>query len=266
MNKRKQKSINYEIPENTDDNVIHNWEPLKRTIDSSFKYEHNIVYRFFSRILWWVAVIVLVPVNYIMFGTKVKGRKNCRKVKTGAVIVANHNHIMDMTMLLTRVNFPSKSYILANKSSFQIPVVRRLVGPLGAIPIADTLDGQRKCFAYVNKLLQNNKKIVVYPEGSMWPYYTQLRPFKDGAFKFASDNNVPIIPLSITFRKPTGLFKLYKRKPLVSINVMEPIYPLKELTSLDNRKYLKEKTFNIIEEELKKSFTLAEDKIANLEN
>lgn len=244
----KKELINYEIPQNSDDNIVHNWEPLKRTIDSNFKYEHkNLFYRLFSRFLWILAMIVLTPLNYVLFGVKVKNKKNLKLIKGGSVIVSNHVHMMDMTMLLTRLAFPYKFYVLADKSSFQIPVVRRLVGPLGAIPIADTLDGKRKCFAYIDKLLNENKKIIVFSEGSMWPYYQTLRPFKDGAFKFASKNNVPIVPVAITFRRPKGLYKIYKRKPLVTINVLEPLYPNNELNELENRRTLKELTFEKIE-------------------
>ena len=51
----KKELINYEIPENTDEDVVHNWEPLKKTIDSSFKYEHkNIFYKIFSIILYYI--------------------------------------------------------------------------------------------------------------------------------------------------------------------------------------------------------------------
>lgn len=242
--------INYDIPENSDDDVVHNWEPLKRTIDSSFKYEHkNIFYKIYAFILRCLCLIVLPILNYICFGTVVKGKKNFKGVK-GAIIVCNHAHIMDTTMLLTIGVFPSKAYVLADKSSFQIPVVRHLVGALGAIPIADTLDGKRKCFEYIDKLLQKGKKVIVYPEGSMWPYYQQLRPFKDGAFKFAVKNNVPIIPMTITFRKPKGLFKLYKRKPLVTINVLEPIYNNNDISDDENKRELKQKAFNIIEENM----------------
>lgn len=245
--------IDYKIPENTDENVVHNWEPLKRNIDSSFKYEHNIIYRFFARMLWCVALVVLVPINYICFGTKIKGKKNIKKVKKGAVIVSNHVHMMDMTMLLTRVVFPHKAYILADKSSFQIPVVRRLVGPLGAIPIADTLDGKRKCFAYIDKLLKSGRKVIIFPEGSMWPYYNEVRPFKDGAFKFASKNDVPIIPISITFRKPKGLYRLYKRKPLVTITIMEPVYKKEKLSEVENRGYLKITSYDMISNNVKEN-------------
>lgn len=244
------KLINYEIPENTDDHVVHNWEPLKRTIDSNFKYEHkNVFYKIYSYILYWLCIIFLPAINYICFGTKVKGKKNLKKVK-GAVVVCNHAHIMDTTMVLTVGMFPNKAYVLADKSSFQIPVVRRLVGALGAVPIADTLDGKRKCFAYIDSLLKKNKKVVVFPEGAMWPYYTELRPFKDGAFKFASKNNVPIIPMTLTFRKPRGLFKLYKKKPLVTLTLLNPIYKDESLDEIKNREYLKESSFKLMNEHI----------------
>lgn len=36
-------------------------------------------------------------------------------------------------------------------------------------------------------------------------------------------NQVPIIPCVFTFREPTGIRKLFKRKPDVTLKVLEPI-------------------------------------------
>ena len=48
---------------------------------------------------------------------------------------------------------------------------------------------------------------------------------------FAVVNNKPILPCCITFHKPKGLLKFFKKKPCVHINFLEPYY----ITNTGNR-------------------------------
>ena len=41
----------------------------------------------------------------------------------------------------------------------------------------------------------------------------------------AVENNVPIVPSVILTREPDGIYKWFKRKPLFTQVVLEPIYP-----------------------------------------
>ena len=50
----------------------------------------------------------------------------------------------------------------------------------------------------VDVLLQKGDFILVYPEQSMWWNYRKPKPLKIGAFKIASRNKVPVIPIFIT--------------------------------------------------------------------
>ena len=49
--------------------------------------------------------------------------------------------------------------------------------------------------------------------------------FKKGAFVFAVENNVPIVPSVIMQRERYGIYKILKKKPLFTQVVLEPIYP-----------------------------------------
>ena len=62
----------------------------------------------------------------------------------------------------------------------------------------------------------------------MWHYYEGVRPFKPGAFKLAVKHKLPIIPIAINYRHAKGLAKLIRRKPLLTVNVGEPIPPINE--------------------------------------
>jgi 1,2-diacylglycerol 3-alpha-glucosyltransferase len=64
-----------------------------------------------------------------------------------------------------------------------------------------------------------------FPEGELRPYDTSLRDFKRGAFHLAAQARVPVVPLSIRFTPPTGVGRLFRRKPTMVIVLGEPIVP-----------------------------------------
>ncbi len=56
-------------------------------------------------------------------------------------------------------------------------------------------------------------------------------------------NQVPIIPCVFTFREPTGIRKLFKRKPDVTLKILEPIESDSDKSIRQQVEELKEKTF-----------------------
>lgn len=134
------------------------------------------------------------------------------------------------------IYYPKGIYYPTIQSNFKIPVIRHLIRLLGAFPIPNNKENFYKS---INNALKENKIIHMYPEGSMWPYYEQIREFKYGAFKMAVDADVPIQPIRFEFSKPYP----YKRKKCIHAKVLEPIKPNNNLeykeriADLRNRSY-----------------------------
>lgn len=114
-------------------------------------------------------------------------------------------------------------YYTTQEASFRIPFVRKLIRFLRAIPIP-TENKYKSDFANaLDEILQNGNIVHFYPEASLFPYCNSIRDFKSGAFRFAIQNDVPIIPIIFTFNNPTGLRKLFKRKQDVTLTILNPI-------------------------------------------
>lgn len=141
-------------------------------------------------------------------------------------------------------NFPKVTYYPTLESNFGIPIVRHLIKLLHAIPIPKSVSAKIEFNNTINKLLQNRRTIHFYPEGSLWPYYEKIRHFKDGAFRFAVENNLPIIPMVYTFKENTGLLKYIKKKPSITLTILEPVYPNINLDKFEKIKKMKEETYN----------------------
>lgn len=100
--------------------------------------------------------------------------------------------------------------------------------------------------------LDSGQSIVFYPEGTIPDInQPQMIPFKDGAFKLAIDKQIPIIPITI----PYNWIILPIQKWTITWHKMKVIFhkpiPTKGMNTTDI-KALREQTFDIINNELKK--------------
>ncbi len=224
-----------------DEHLLHLWEPLSFTIDENFEYVHKgFFFSIFSNLLYLIALPILWVIDKLFFGFRIIGRENFNKVKGGKITVSNHVHMMDCTMV-GLCNFPDKTFFISLASNFKIPIVRTLIKLLNAIPIPENYCCKKNFKKAINNLLKEGGCVHIYPEGSLWAYYNKIRNFKDGAFSFAVDNKVPIIPLTFSFYKPESLYKLFKKKPCIELEVLEPVYPNYNLPRCEAIKDLKNK-------------------------
>lgn len=92
----------------------------------------------------------------------------------------------------------------------------------------------------LTETFRRNDWILIYPEQEMWFNYTKPRPPKRGAFLFAAEHGVPVIPLFISMET------LGKRdnKEFMKVRqtdwVLDPIYPDKNLSARENSKRMME--------------------------
>lgn len=205
---------------------------MRERVDENYKYVHkNIFWRAYSSTLRFIAKLILPPLVKIMYGYKIKGVKNMKKVRgRGAMLIGNHAHTFDAGLICTRCTMFRKTRFVMLAEILSIPLAGKLVVGLGGHPIADTVAGARKSYRVLCDTLKKNKLVVMFPEASLHPYCTKLRPFNDGAFRIAFSNKVPIVPFVFTFKQKQ---KKNKVKSLMYLNVLEPIEPNLELNNRD---------------------------------
>lgn len=212
-----------------DEQVFHMWEPLKFEIKENYQFiNNNVLFKWISNIIFIVIAPILWILNKVLFGFRIEGKENLKKVKGGKVTISNHIHPMDCTMN-GLVNFPNRTYYPTLQTNFKIPFIRHLIRILYAIPIPDKQSQKERFYLQIENAIRNGKTVHMYPEGALWPYYEKLRTFKKGAFKIAIETNAPIVPILYKFEEPKGIFKLYKKKKCIYAKVLEPVYPNIEL-------------------------------------
>ena len=67
-------------------------------------------------------------------------------------------------------------------------------------PLSSNKDTMKKFMKSMDTVLQHGDFMLVYPEQSMWWNYRKPKPLKKGAFTFAVQNNVPVLPIFITMQ------------------------------------------------------------------
>ncbi len=179
---------------------------------------------------------------------QINGMENLQKVKTGAMLTCNHFNPFDVFAV-------EKVFRLSGQSKYKkmYKVIREgnytnFPGLYGfffrhcdTLPLSSNTQTMKQFMKAVETILQREDFILIYPEQSMWWNYRKPKPLKDGAFKLASKNNVPIIPIFITMQDSDKLgddgFPIQE----YIINIEEPIYPEEKLSDKENAKLMKEK-------------------------
>lgn len=185
----------------------------KVKFDGSYNFKPR---NFFFKVWAWIFIAVAKPILASFFKLKYKikyiGKENLKDLRKKAfVMTLNHVFLYDDLSVGTNMFFSRKIYFTGLDRSFRRPFIGFWMRSLGGIPIpASSLSGMKKFNDDVSEILQSGKPVLYNPEGSMWPYYREIRPFKRGAFAMAIKNDVPILPLVLTFKrkkKRNGKFK-----------------------------------------------------------
>ena len=197
-------------------------------IDNSFSFKFK---RFWVRLL---LRIIVFPITRINMGLKIKGKKNLKLYKkelsNGFVSVANHVAMWDYICIMKVLHHIRWTYLLSwdkNVNGESGPLVRMV----GGIPIPEKDLDATIAFNHAIKNLLDNKGILhIYPEGSMWEFYTPIRPFKIGAAAIAIKHNKPILPMAFSYRKPSWIGrKIFKKNADFTLHIGKPLYANQEL-------------------------------------
>jgi 1,2-diacylglycerol 3-alpha-glucosyltransferase len=185
----------------------------------------------FRLYLWLVNLLVIfifVPIAIINQGLIIKGRKNLWKYRrilsSGTITVCNH--ILKWDVLSVRAAlWPRRQYNPMWSGNYMSRHWWPLVA-IGGTPIPETDVGKKAFFNAIADIVNDGNWIHFYPEGHLFYYYQELRPFKKGAFVLSVNNNKPILPMAISLRPARGIYKLFKKNtPLATIEIGEPILP-----------------------------------------
>lgn len=187
----------------------------------SFKIKRHITY--------FIADVPIRIMLALKFGLKFEGRENLKKnkeiLKQGAVSISNHifpyDAICVRQALKQRLWIPMLPDLFTSKNWW-------LLTHIGGVPLADgSLSATKKFNDAFDTFHSRGEYVHVFAEARSWPFYKPLRPFQKGAFTMAYRWGCPIIPISLSYRPRTGIYKLFGKKeiPLITARIGELIIP-----------------------------------------
>lgn len=193
-------------------------------------FDDSLGYRFKKWIAYtFVADFLLKFVMSFKFGLKIEGRDILKKHKDilsgGIVTVANHCFPFDAICVHyaigRRLRTPMLPDLFTGSNWW-------LLTYFGGVPLADgSLSATKKFNEAFDEFNRRGEVVNIFAEARSWPFYKPLRPFQKGAFTMAYRWGSPIVPMSISYRPRTGLYKLFgdEKTPLITLRIGEPIIP-----------------------------------------
>lgn len=182
----------------------------------------------------------------------IKGIENLNSMKDGAVITCNHFNPFDSFAI---EHVFRKSELANNKRLYK--VIREgnytnFPGLYGfffrncdTLPLSSNNKTMIEFMKAADTILKRGDAILIYPEQSLWWNYKKPKPLKPGAFRIASRNNVPVVPIFITMEDSDLIGEDGFIIQRYTINIEKPIYPDNNLTEKENTAIMKEKNYEI---------------------
>ncbi len=145
--------------------------------------------------------------------------------KSAAIVMANHVSNLDPPVLIPLM--PPRMVIYLKESLMRIPVLGSAMRMAGFIPVRrdGTIEGAKASSAEALRALEDQRCVVVYPEGTR-SRDGALLPFKKGPFFLAMESGAPVVPVSIAGTKallPKGSLNL--QPGTVTVTFHPPIDP-----------------------------------------
>lgn len=138
----------------------------------------------FLKIIFWLPLKILLPTRFI--------NKRNLKYNGSCIFAANHQSWMDSVILA--LNLKLSIYFMTKKEAFKNKISSWFLKSLHAFPV-DRKNLDMQSIRTVKKVFEENKSLVLYPQGTRKEMADDFSGMKNGAVFFAIKFKQPIIPM-----------------------------------------------------------------------
>jgi 1-acyl-sn-glycerol-3-phosphate acyltransferase len=173
---------------------------------------------------------------------KINGLENWNEIKSGAIVTCNHFNPFDCftieKVFRDTVHYKNKKYLYkvireGNYTNFP-GFYGFLMRNCYTMPLSSNKHVMMEFLDAQSEALQSGDFILMYPEQSLWWNYRKPKPLKDGAYKIAVKNKVPVLPIFITMEDSDYIgfdgFPIQE----YTVNILPAIYPSGGLSDREN--------------------------------
>lgn len=189
----------------------------------------------------------------------INGLENLNNLESGAVITCNHFNPFDVFAVerayrLSELEETKKLYKVIREGNYT-----NFPGLYGfffrncdTLPLSSNKETMVEFMKAIDTILKKGDLVLMYPEQSLWWNYRKPKPFKQGAFRIAARNKVPVVPIFITMEDSEIIGEDGFPIQEYTINIGKCIYPENNFTEKENSKIMMQKNFeyckNVYEE------------------
>lgn len=187
----------------------------------------------------------------------VKGIENFEAIqKSGAILTCNHFNPFDNFaihyVLFKYMYKPGKQVLYkvireGNYTNFP-GIYGFFFRHCNTLPLSANFSTMKNFMTAMKVLLERGEKVLIYAEQGMWWNYRKPRPLTTGAFKFAAESKVPVLPIFITMNDSDKIggdgFPIQE----YTLHFLPAIYPDESKTVKENMEIMKDKNYEMWKE------------------
>ncbi len=193
------------------------------------------------RKIWaWLVVILCFAIPLY--------KREERKMPLPCVFVSNHTSYLDIVAL--GLIAPIRITFMGKVELSRIPLFGIFFRTVDISVNRKSIRDSHKAFVEAGNRISKGFSVVIFPEGTIWNKTPLLKPFKNGAFKMAIENGIPIVPITFynNFRiLPDEKYAFYPRPIKFKVHRAIPTAHL----NVEDSDSLKDEIYALIENELK---------------
>ena len=180
------------------------------------------------------------------------GMENLDKLESGAIITCNHFNPFDVFAIekafrLSELVNTKRLYKVIREGNYT-----NFPGLYGfffrncdTLPLSSNSETMVEFMRATDTILNRGDLILIYPEQSLWWNYKKPKPLKQGAFRIAARNKVPVIPIFITMEDSSFIGEDGFPIQEYTINIGKAIYPNEKISEKENAQSMKKKNYEV---------------------
>jgi len=160
---------------------------------------------------------------------EIVGMEKLKAVPGPAFVTSNHFNPFDNGFLRTmaKESGHGRLWAISQGTNFVMPGLNGFVlRNIDVIPLISEPSYMNGPFRELTgSILKENRYILIYPEQEMWFNYRKPRPGKRGAYLFAAEYGVPVIPCFAELRELPQLLTPDFHDVKCILHILDPIFP-----------------------------------------
>lgn len=169
---------------------------------------------------------------------RIVGMEKLDAVDGPALVTSNHFNPFDTGVLRTMARQAGRGrlWAVSQGTNFVMPGLNGFVlRNIDVIPlISDPSYMNGRFRDLLSKTFAAGRFLLIYPEQEMWFNYRKPRPGKRGAFLFAAEYGVPVIPCFIELQDLPGDLSLEFHDVRSVLHILDPLWPDPAKTDREN--------------------------------